>query len=668
MIFKINYKFSIMKFIPKNEKTLKNFKIVFTITGLLSTIWILIRVLQKPSRIYYPCIQASFPLMTTFLIWLTSMIAATFAFKYAQKLWRNTRYLTAFIFFILGITGSLIVVFTGAKSSYAGVELDVPRVSELTDTRNDPVGDATGLYPGRVVWVHDENSTNENCTNTNDDYWYFDKNTNQLVVNQMLANGIKKIAGETKVSDAWETLFTYHNIKKGLGKKGYTLGEKICIKINLTNSCCNNNENKGDATPQLVLALMTHLVDSVGIAQEDITLGDPFRTFRSVYYDKCHTAYPKVNYIDDTGADERTLTPVTATPEFYTSDGSFSSPIPQAYKDADYFINMPCLKSHDAAGITIGAKNHQGSVLGVGQTASNQSMGADLHYCYPSNTGYTQMGKYRHLVDYMGNKYMGGNTLLYIVDALWAGHNWRGEIYPWQISPFNNDWMSSLFLSQDPVAIESVGFDFLFEEYLKHADTRGGQDFPLYQATQDYIHQAASPENWPEGITYDPENDGTPIGSLGVHEHWNGVGSKQYSGNLGNTGGIHLVSIPESLVAGSTNNYERDEIWYTAVSTQQFSINEAHLSTYPNPVSDRLNVKLSLKTNQMNSESTIQIRLISINGAVVELIDVAKLNSNNFNKAYDLAGMNFAPGHYILNCQIIDNKQVHQKSTSIIIK
>jgi hypothetical protein len=73
---------------------------------------------------------------------------------------------------------------------------------------------------------------------------------------------------------------------------------------------------------------------------------------------------------------------------------------------------------------------------------------------------------------------------------------------------------------------------------------------PNAYGVDDYMHQAADPSNWPNGIVYDPDNSGKPIPVLGVHEHWNNAVDKQYSRNLGNGNGIELVSIPENLVKG----------------------------------------------------------------------------------------------------------------------
>ena len=124
--------------------------------------------------------------------------------------------------------------------------------------------------------------------------------------------------------------------------------------------------------------------------------------------------------------------------------------------------------------------------------------------------------------------------------------------------PFNNDWSNSMFMSLDPVAIESVGYDFLrteFDGVHKHdAVNNEWESIPNVFGVDDYMHQAADRANWPEGIIYDPDNSGKPIPVLGVHEHWNNPIDKQYSRNLGTGKGIELVSIPENLVKKGNKN------------------------------------------------------------------------------------------------------------------
>jgi parallel beta-helix repeat protein len=115
------------------------------------------------------------------------------------------------------------------------------------------------------------------------------------------------------------------------------------------------------------------------------------------------------------------------------------------------------------------------------------------------------------------------------------------------MEPFNNDWPSSLFISQDQVAIDSVCFDFLVAEW---PDTNG----PAHAGADDYMHEAALADNPPSGTFYDPEGDGTRLASLGVHEHWNNPVDKQYSRNLGTDGGIELVTPSFATADGPVGN------------------------------------------------------------------------------------------------------------------
>ena len=144
------------------------------------------------------------------------------------------------------------------------------------------------------------------------------------------------------------------------------------------------------------------------------------------------------------------------------------------------------------------------------------------------------MGHYRALVDLNGHEGIGGKTLLYLIDGLFGGQIWYAAPSRWVMPPFNDDWPSSLFLSMDPVAIESVARDFLSQQW--------PEQVLMNEGVEDYLHEAALADNPPSGTFYDPENDGTPLTSLGVHEHWNNANDKQYSRNLGAGVGVELVS------------------------------------------------------------------------------------------------------------------------------
>jgi hypothetical protein len=232
------------------------------------------------------------------------------------------------------------------------------------------------------------------------------------------------------------------------------------------------------------------------------------------------------------------------------ADSATQDYLPVALAEATYVINAPILKSHAGAGITLTAKNHYGTLIRIptGALRGTSYNYFNLHYWLPGDTyrndiAMTQMGHYRPLVDLMGAQGIGGKTVLYLVDAIFAGKDWNGAPSKWALSPFNNDWPSSIFLSMDPVAIDSVGFDFLSQQWADQA--------LVYEGVQDYLHEAAQADDPPSGTFYDPERDGTPMASLGVHEHWNNATDKQYTRNLGTGNGIELVYVNSAPVPGT---------------------------------------------------------------------------------------------------------------------
>lgn len=65
------------------------------------------------------------------------------------------------------------------------------------------------------------------------------------------------------------------------------------------------------------------------------------------------------------------------------------------------------------------------------------------------------------------------------------------------------------------------------------------------------ISAAHLADNPPSGTFYDPENDGTSPGRLGVREHWNNPIDRQYSRNLGTGEGI------ETLISKTSPSWPR---------------------------------------------------------------------------------------------------------------
>ena len=208
--------------------------------------------------------------------------------------------------------------------------------------------------------------------------------------------------------------------------------------------------------------------------------------------------------------------------------------LPMPFVEADYVINLAIMKPHGSAGVTLSAKNWYGCFcIKPGNYRTNNAH----HYLSPKRL--PEYEQYRVLVDLMGHEHLGGKTMLFILDGLWGfprvGKS-GSEPEKWGYSPFNNDYPSSILMSQDHVAIDSVGLDFLRAEF---ADNMGGDG--VTEGIDDYLHEAALANDPCSGTTYDPENDGNDLESLGVHEHWNNETDKQYSRDLGTAEGIELV-------------------------------------------------------------------------------------------------------------------------------
>ncbi len=487
-------------------------------------------------------------------------------------------------------------------------------INAILEGPNLPMGTGVGINPGRVVWIHSPDATDETCENIDGDYWSDDANTNQEVVDQMVSEALQDLSSTTSDVEAWNALFRYHNTNHDKGDVGYATGEKIVIKLNM-NTASNNdgptrpNYRTVDTSPQLAYAVLNQLINIVGVQPSDISIGDPGRTLDNIYWDKCYADFPDVHYWGTAPG----RTPIVRSTEmvFFSSDGTVSEYLPKSYLEAEYMINIPVLKKHHRGGVSLSSKNHFGTFVPFNSSASH------LHFSLPCPNGKADVsngeyGAYRIFVDFIGHEDLGDKTILYLMDGLWTTTNWAHPPIKWGMVPFNDDYPSSIFASQDPVAIESVGYDFLREEFDTDHPTEGAYDptdhtgpFPQYGAVDDFLHQAASSDNWSTGITYDPENDGTALPeSMGAHEHWNNATDKQYSRNLGADTGIELVYIK---IASTVNIDVHENDHSNGVLTLH--------QNYPNPFSSITSITYSLL-----APASIRISVYDINGRLIDII------------------------------------------------
>lgn len=534
-------------------------KLIFPLVGAGSLLWFLLRVIPKPSRAAYPCMRVAYPIASAFVTYLIGITVSIFAFHKMKIYQKQSKYFVSMVLFIIAIVSGFVVFQADSPPVFAD--------SSYLDIPNEPIGTGKGIHPGRVVWFYNPDATNEVCRNNQmRDVFHLPENTDIAVVEEMVTNSILNLTNETTVYEAWDALFKSFNIKKNKGALGYQSGEKIFIKPNLVGSTVVSSSNHdivsldsytcAQVTPQPVLAILRQLINEYGIDQDNISVGDPQRDIQNAYWDIWHTEFPNVHYICHKGGEGRVKADKGSEPSiFYSdkgailrqgtwSDNSWGNPIYQdtlytVIEEADYLINFGALKVHERAGITILGKNHFGSH--VRRNAKHLHMGLvnpDGFSPQGNHNARFGYGKYRVLVDLLGHEKLGGKTILYMIDGLWGSTGAGTKPVKFKNSPYNNDWPSSILISQDPVALESVCYDILKDEFTidNHAET-----YPQMEGVDDHLHQAADASNWPDGIVYDPENDGTPIASLGVHEHWNDCDNKEYSRNMGEDTGIELL-------------------------------------------------------------------------------------------------------------------------------
>ena len=447
---------------------------------------------------------------------------------------------------VVGLTGALTPLRSLAQAVSPATNMAPPGIETRTwvpvDGPNQPIGTPKGIFPGRVTWMHDPSVARWDGQTGR---WWDAGNIDQPGLENLWSKSVRALSGADTDAAAWDQLFRHFNRTHGRGNAGWQKGESIAVKINVNNAYSGypDQDNDIDASAQSILALLRQLVKAAGVAEPDIVVYDSSpggkvnrrRAIPDRIYDPCHAAFPQVRWVDCQGLNGR------EGPDWVGDAIRFTSPTTQLGNDlarcvveATYLINLALLKGHEIAGITLCAKNHYGSIR-----TPWKDHGAYLHAAaHP-------MGEPSGLVDLMGCPHLGGKTLLYVLDGIYATRTNVGPVEEkdrWK-NLFGGEWSSLYLMSQDPVAIDSVGLDFLRAEFGYSLGRSKSKYFPAGSIVNcdNYLHEAARGANAAQG-PYRP--NGQTIGSLGVHEHWNNPHDKQYRRNLDpRAPGIELIAV-----------------------------------------------------------------------------------------------------------------------------
>ena len=393
--------------------------------------------------------------------------------------------------------------------------------------QHKPMGTGVGVMPGRVVWAHDPTTVDWDGSG----YWWELSHFDEPAIQKLVDESIARLGGKSTAKDGWQALFTYKS------KGGYRVGEKIAIKANINGSAVMDDDTSGRTAmsytnPVLLKALLTSLVKDAGVSPADITVYDVSRLFPDYMVELCTQGdLQGVNFVGRNNGVADESAPIIWSQEF---SGRVNY-LPTCVTEAKYVINLANLKGH-SYGITLCGKNHFGSF--INGNAMRPPEGANLHQWLTR----TEMGIYSPLTDLMANADLGGKTVLYMLDALICapgeGASITKENATWQQEPFDGGFTASVFVSQDPVAIDSVGADFLSNE----PTVTGYNRVAASANNENYLHESGLVGSAPSGTTYTDSREHT-ITNLGVHEHWNNSTEKKYSRNLGKNEGIELVQI-----------------------------------------------------------------------------------------------------------------------------
>jgi len=313
--------------------------------------------------------------------------------------------------------------------------------------------------PAKVVHVHATEATHWDFSTG----WYGNY-VEQDVVDEMVERGLMELTSTASMTEAWATILP-----------GHVTGQKIAVKVNF-NNCrdCADSDNAIDALIEPVNALIRSLVQA-GMWAEDVWVYDSSRRMPERFYDR--RRYPQARYIDRYGcADEK----ATFNHVDESLRVSFSHPsmvmdrwLTDLLYEATYLINMPILKKHGTHPVTLGFKNHFGSLDNLGGAGDDNPH----PYINPDDSRYSP--NFSPLVEIYANPNIAGKTVVTVGDGLFGAPSVGATPVPW--NTFSGA-PNSLLFSRDPVAIDCVMCDLLRAEwgldeaaydYLRLADREG---------------------------------------------------------------------------------------------------------------------------------------------------------------------------------------------------
>lgn len=427
-------------------------RICLLIVGVLSLAWFLFRSGPKPSRATYPCQRAALSMTHVALGAGALALTDPFWHRFGWRIRRSTQVrllVTVLVIAGAGFFGSRI--WSRVSDDLSNRRLDASWERRIVAMAGAPLaltssvlGSSSLENPHRVAYVHDSDATDWDYASGR--YW---DHVDQTVVDGMFLKAMQMLTGSSTYAEAWSQLLP-----------SYQPGQTIVIRVNFNNAFAyNDNDNTLDSNVQVVNAIVESLLE-FGFPLGDISILETSRyvplhfvnmlSHPVIVYDHHgHSATGNLVATFDSGDP-------SAAVDF---TGAYPGPhkITDVLVDADYLVNVPIFQRHGGTGISLAMKNHLGTIDGLFYGSHS------IHsYIYLGASYYA--GSVNHpVVDINANEHIRDKAVLVVGDGLygdWPNNN--GVPHSW--SSFGGDSPNAIFLGVDPVATDSVMYDFLRRE------------------------------------------------------------------------------------------------------------------------------------------------------------------------------------------------------------
>jgi len=329
------------------------------------------------------------------------------------------------------------------------------QTATATKTTTPTVTSTTPPPNNRVVHVWDALATSWNFSSG-----LFRDSVNQTRVNTMTNQGLMTLTNTNTIAAAWQSILP-----------GYSAGHGIAIKVNFNNSSddCNSVDNEIDALAEPVNALISGML-LAGVQAADIWIYDATRPIPNHFRTQMVNQNVKVLDVGTCGLSAGfESTNSSAIVQFNHANLTYRQ-LTDVLVNCTYLINMPILKDHGIAAVSLGMKNHYGSIDCV--------LCRDGDYIHrmidPEDNG-AYSSSYSPILEINKNVNIRYKTVLVVGDGLFGAlGNTKAVPSPW--NSFGDDSPNSLFFSRDPVAVECVMFDILNAETSVWHPKRGANE------------------------------------------------------------------------------------------------------------------------------------------------------------------------------------------------